>query len=261
MDLQLDPAIAADYRSASQVARVVTERWATDNLYCLACTSDRLDPLRPNARVRDYRCIGCSAQYQLKSKHASFGRKVTNSAYGPKMQAIEQGLAPHYAFLRYSREAWRVTDLFVVPGHFFTPAVIEKSPPLKETAKRAGWVGSKILLHALDPEARVDLVSDGYVRPPAEARDAWHKFAFLGTAPEARGGWGADVLTCVRTLLSGVGGAEFTLQQFYARFEAELQGRHPGNQNVQAKIRQQLQVLRDGGVLDFLDPGRYRIRR
>ena len=260
MDLRLDPAVAAGYKSASQVARVVTERWASANLYCLACASNRLDPLRPNARVTDYRCLGCSARYQLKSQQGAFGRTVQNSAYEPKMQAIEQGLAPHYAFLRYSREVWRVTDLFVVPGHFFTPAVIEKRPPLPETARRAGWVVSNIVLGSLTPEARVALVSDGQVRPPAEARDAWRRFAFLGADRRARGGWGADVLTCVRTLLSELGEAEFTLQQFYGRFEAELQTRHPDNQNVQAKIRQQLQVLRDGGVLDFGGGGRYRIR-
>ena len=260
MDLQLDPSIAAGYKSPSQVARVVTEHWADSNLYCLACTYDELDSLSGSTPVTDYRCPSCEARYQLKSQRGRFGRAVTNSAYGPKMQAIEQGRAPHYAFLQYSHETWRVTDLFVVPGHFFTPAVIEKRPPLSENAQQSGWVGSKILLHALDLEARVTLVSDGHVRPSAEARQAWQKFAFLGTAPEARGGWGADVLTCVRTLLSELGGIEFTLQQFYHRFEAELQARHPGNRNVQPKIRQQMQVLRDGGVLDFLDPGRYRIR-
>ena len=166
MDLRLDPAVAAGYKSASQVARVVTERWAADNLYCLACSSDRLDPLRPNTRVTDYRCLGCSARYQLKSQQGAFGRTVSNSAYGPKMEAIGRGLAPHYAFLRYSREPWQVTDLFVVPGYFFTPAVIEKRPPLPETARRAGWVGSNILLAGLAPDARVDLISDGEIRPP-----------------------------------------------------------------------------------------------
>ena len=260
MDLQLDPSIAAGYKSSSQIARVVTEQWASDNLYCLACTYDALDSLSGNAPVTDYHCPSCKSRYQLKSQRGRFGRAVTNSAYGPKMQAIEQGLAPHYAFLQYSRDTWRVTDLFVVPGYFFTPAVIEKRPPLKKPARRAGWVGSNIVLRGLAPEARVALISDGQIRPPAEARDAWQKFAFLGAAPEARGGWGADVLTCVHTLVSELRGAEFTLQQFYARFEAELQARHPDNHNVQAKIRQQMQVLRDGGVLDFDGKGRYRIR-
>ena len=261
MDLRLDPKIAESYASPRQVARVVTERWAADNLYCLACASDRLGTLKPNAKVADYQCSSCNARYQLKSRREPFGHTVRNSAYGPKMKAIRQGHAPHYAFLRYSRDPWRVTDLFVVPSHFFTPAIIKKRSPLPPTARRAGWVGSDIVLGCLTPEARVALVSDGQVRSPAEARDAWQRFAFLGADRRARGGWGADILTCVRTLQLELGEAEFTLQQFYARFEAELQERYPDNQNVQAKIRQQLQVLRDGGVLDFDSPGQYRILR
>jgi type II restriction enzyme len=35
---------------------------------------------------------------------------------------------------------------------------------------------------------------------------------------------------------------------------------YPGNRNVRPKIRQQLQVLRDQGYLDFIGPGRYRLR-
>ncbi|PYX03071.1 MAG: restriction endonuclease, partial [Acidobacteria bacterium] len=32
------------------------------------------------------------------------------------------------------------------------------------------------------------------------------------------------------------------------------------NQNVRAKIRQQLQILRDLGLLDFISPGEYSVR-
>ena len=176
------------------------------------------------------------------------------------MRAIQRGEAPHYAFLTYSLAPWRVTDLFIVPGHFFSPAAIEKRPPLPASARRAGWVGSSILLDALSPEARLHVVVGGDVLPAAAARDAWQRFAFLGSDRRARGGWGADVLNCVRTLWGELGAEEFTLQAFYRRFEAELQQLHPGNRNVQAKIRQQLQVLRDGGVLDFVEQGRYRVR-
>ena len=260
MNLELDPTLAAGYKNPSQVARVVTEHWAAHNLFCLACSSDELTSLPNNARVEDYHCPNCSARYQLKSKNGPFGRKVQNSAYGPKMRAIQRGEAPHYAFLTYSLAPWRVTDLFIVPGHFFSPAIIEKRPPLPASARRAGWVGSSILLDALSPEARLQVVVNSAIRSPAEARVAWQQFAFLGSDRHARGGWGADVLTCVRTLRGELGAEEFTLQAFYQRFEAELQQLHPGNRNVQAKIRQQLQVLRNGGVLDFLEEGRYRVR-
>ena len=107
---------------------MVTEHWAETNLFCPACTSDSLDLLQANTRVRDYRCAKCDAQYQLKSQSKAFGNAVANSAYAPKINAIREGQAPHYVFLRYSPQTWRVTDLFVVPGFFFTPAVVRRWP-------------------------------------------------------------------------------------------------------------------------------------
>jgi len=39
-----------------------------------------------------------------------------------------------------------------------------------------------------------------------------------------------------------------------------LKALHPQNQNVRAKIRQQLQILRDLGLLDFISLGEYSVR-
>ena len=50
---------------------------------------------------------------------------------------------------------------------------------------------------------------------------------------------------------------EFTLQDVYA-FAAHLEKLHPANRHVRDKIRQQLQVLRDLGFVEFLGRGRYR---
>ena len=63
----------------------------------------------------------------------------------------------------------------------------------------------------------------------------------------------------IRTLQKESGLDEFSLQDFYQRFQVELRSRFPANRNVQAKIWQQLQVLRDGHVLEFIRSGRYRI--
>lgn len=117
MDLRLDPMLAAAYRSPSQIAKNVTEPWAERNLFCPACTSDRVGSLRANTAVLDFRCPRCAERYQLKSKSSRFGRKVRNSAYGKKMEAIMAGEAPHYVFLHYSRETWHVQNLFIIPGH------------------------------------------------------------------------------------------------------------------------------------------------
>ena len=55
-----------------------------------------------------------------------------------------------------------------------------------------------------------------------------------------------------------IGKREFQLDDVYA-FEAQLSGLYPDNQNVRPKIRQQLQVLRDRGYLDFVSRGSYRL--
>lgn len=65
-------------------------------------------------------------------------------------------------------------------------------------------------------------------------------------------GWYEDVKNCIARL-----GNTFTLNQVYG-FEEELAAMHTDNANVQAKIRQQLQRLRDNYVIDLLQPGVYR---
>ena len=256
--LQLDPQVASGYSSGAQIARRVTEQWGAENLYCLACSSRTLEAATANTAVLDFLCPQCAAAYQLKAKNGRFGRKVANSAYAVKVAAIDAGTVPNYLFLGYSRTDWEVRDLFVVPGHFVTRAVVEERPRLPDTARRAGWIGSNILLHALPAEARLELVNSGRIVPVTAVRRQWRAFAFLNTDPRAGGGWAADVLACVRDFQKD-SGDQFTLAEFYARYEQHLSELHPKNRNVRPKMRQQLQVLRDGGVIAFFGHGRYRV--
>lgn len=62
-----------------------------------------------------------------------------------------------------------------------------------------------------------------------------------------------DVLNCI----DKIDKQEFCLQDVYD-FSPSLQIRHPLNNNVEPKIRQQLQMLRDGGFIEFLGNGCYR---
>lgn len=62
-----------------------------------------------------------------------------------------------------------------------------------------------------------------------------------------------DVLNCVNKIPVHV----FSLEDMYS-FEPELQNKHPENHNVKPKIRQQLQLLRDRGFIEFLGNGMYR---
>lgn len=64
-----------------------------------------------------------------------------------------------------------------------------------------------------------------------------------------------EVMRCVER----VGATEFELADMYA-FEPRLRELYPGNRHIREKMRQQLQVLRDQGLIEFLGRGRYRRR-
>lgn len=66
-------------------------------------------------------------------------------------------------------------------------------------------------------------------------------------------GWLGTVLNCVNR----IPGEFFTLDDMYA-FEPELKSEYPNNRNIKAKIRQQLQFLRNKGVIEFLGNGSYK---
>ena len=61
----------------------------------------------------------------------------------------------------------------------------------------------------------------------------------------------------VQAPLNRLAPSPLTLQDFYSAYAHGLSAQFPDNHNVEAKIRQQLQVLPNGGVLTFLEPGKY----
>jgi type II restriction enzyme len=95
---------------------------------------------------------------------------------------------------------------------------------------------------------------DGVATPAGKVREAFKSLRELNEIrPEARG-WTLDVLRVVESL----GRKEFSLDEVY-QFERELQALHPDNKNIRPKIRQQLQLLRDMGRLQFVSPARYEL--
>ncbi|MBI4344615.1 MAG: restriction endonuclease [Euryarchaeota archaeon] len=255
MKLELRPELAAGYKSHSQIARVLTERWAQENLYCPACPSDTLDAMHPGKPVIDFTCSNCEEKYQLKSHSKPFGYSVANSAYKHKIEALRRGTIPNYLFLQYDPKVYMVQDLFTIPKHFMSESMIERRPPLTKGARRSGWEGSNILLGNLPLDARIPLIDDGREVPRREVRDTWNRFLFLREQSVHSRGWLADVLACVRKL-----DETFTLSDVYT-FESRLAELHPRNKHVRPKIRQQLQVLRDHGIVEFLERGTYRVGR
>ena len=101
---------------------------------------------------------------------------VQNSGFEKKLAAISGGTAPHYAFLQYSSAIWEVSDLFVIPGHFFTPDAIQTRNPLRATERRSGWIGSNILQGKFPVDARVWVIESGAARDTGEVRKDWERY-------------------------------------------------------------------------------------
>ncbi len=246
---------AARFVSASQTARVDTEDWAGSNMFCPNCGCSSLAPYPANRPVADFYCVECSDQYELKSQSAAFGRKVADGAYETKIERPKSNTSPNLILLQYNREQRRVENLIVVPRYFFIPQVIERRPPLRPTAKRAGWVGSNILLHRIPSSGQISVIRSGLVRDRKEVLEEWNRLRFIEARRGEARGWLLEVMRCVQK----IGQPDFTLADVYD-FEQELSAIFPRNNNVRPKIRQQMQVLRDGGYLEFLGNGRYRFR-
>src|SRR5437899_6088209 len=173
MDLRLDPLLAASYTSRAQIARVVTETWVREQLYCPACDNDSLEPTPTGTKVVDFSCDSCEEICQLKSQRRPFGSKVTDAAFGPMVERITRSIAPSFLFLHYAADSWLVRDLLFVPRFFLSHSVIERRRALPAWARRAGWVGCNILLSSLPLDARIPVVRAGTPLPEETVRDAW----------------------------------------------------------------------------------------
>jgi len=253
MRLEMPAALADRYKSASQRARVVSEAWGEDNLYCANCTSSKLAPCPTNTEAVDFICPQCDAPFQLKSQSRPFSARVTDAGFDAMARAIRAGRNPNLFVLHYDVVRWHVLNLLLVPRFSFLISTIEKRKPLSPSARRSGWIGCNIVLRDFPIDAKIPLVSNGVVAAPAVVRRQFERLRPLESLKLEARGWTLDVLNIVR----GLGKAEFTLAEVYAR-EAALARLHPDNLHVRDKIRQQLQALRDLGFVEFLGGGNYR---
>ncbi len=244
--------LGAQFKSRAQQARVISEAWGEENLYCARCDANRLKRAPPNTRAVDFACLTCEAPFQLKSSSSPLGARIVDAAYAAMTEAIRSGQTPNLLALHYDRAEWRVQDLTLIPSFAFSLSAIEPRKPLAASARRAGWVGCSILLGNIPMDARINVVSDGAVKDPALVRREYARLKPLQDLGQDARGWTLDVLTLVRSL----GVQTFTLQELYSRAD-HVARLHPENRHVKDKIRQQLQRLRDMGLLRFEGRGHY----
>ena len=251
MNLTLNSGLGERYKSNSQIARVVTEEWGSRNLYCPACDSNKVDQAPPNTRAIDFTCPGCRQPYQLKSCRNWNENRVVDAGYRAMIAAIRSETIPNLLVLQYSH-AWLVQNILLVPYFFITESAIERRKPLGQHARRKGWVGCNILLREIPPDGKLRIVSNGIEADAGEIRRQFHRIKPLASLNVQLRGWALDVLKVIRRLNK----TNFVLSDVY-EYEPELAARHPGNLNVRPKIRQQLQVLRDLGLIRFTGQGNY----
>jgi type II restriction enzyme len=254
MKLQMAGELAASYKNPAQRARVVTEGWGEVNLFCPSCTSPRLTRATANVPAIDFHCPECQHPFQLKSQSRPFSTRIVDAAYSAMRHAIEQGRTPSLLALHYDPLRWSVVNLILLPRFVLTLSCLERRRPLGSGARRHGWVGCNIVLTSIPPDARIPIVSNGRVAAVSEVRERFARLRPLAELRHEARGWTLDVLNVVRSL----GRREFALGDVYAHQEA-LARLHPDNRNVRPKIRQQLQILRDLGFVQFLGAGRYRL--
>lgn len=254
MLLTFDTSLAVRYASASQKVRVLTEDWVERMIFCPNCGQNHLVNYENNRPVADFCCQNCQEDFELKSKNGKIGKKIVDGAYGKMIERLQSDSNPNFFLLGYTPD-YSVCNFMIIPKQFFTTSIIERRKPLAETARRAGWIGCNILLSSIPDSGKIYLVRDGVVIPRSEVLVKWRKTLFLREENKMSArGWMLDIMWCIER----IGRNEFTLDDMYA-FEGELAAAHPENNHIKDKIRQQLQILRDKGYIDFVSRGHYRL--
>ncbi|MBR1671897.1 MAG: hypothetical protein IJ702_03125 [Fretibacterium sp.] len=242
------------YKSQSQRIRVVSELWMQNEMYCPACGKPHLVKTPNNAKVADFFCDACGEIYELKSKSGPLGNKILDGAYFSALERITSSTNPNLFVLHYCE--CDVIDLILIPKYFFTPDVLQRRNALSPNARRAGYIGSIILYDRIPVQGKISVIEAQSELDKAVVMNNYKKSERLRVNDLTTRGWLIDVLNCINRLQ----GEEFSIRDVY-EFTSELEEKHPDNRNVQAKIRQQLQLLRDKHFIEFLGKGTYKKSR
>ncbi len=254
INLSLDSFLADKYKNKSQRIRVMTEAWVGEYIFCPAC-GGKMQEYVNNRPVADFYCANCREDYELKSKKERMGKKIVDGAYNTMIQRLQSADNPNFFFLNYDKYSFDIVNFIVIPKHFFVPDIIEKRRPLSATAKRAGWVGCNILLNTIPESGKIFYVENGVTQSKDKILELWDKTAFLKETKNLTSkGWLLEIMRCIERIDK----QNFSLQDIY-QYESYLKSKFPSNNNIQAKIRQQLQQLRDNGYLKFVSRGKYQL--
>jgi len=254
MNLTFNLNVAQNYKSKSQKYRVITETWLEDNMYCPICGECKLTHYKANKPVADFFCSNCNSDYELKSKESQKSvceGIIPDGAYDTMITRITSLSNPNLLVMTHFNQS--VNNLIFIPKFFFVPSIIIKRSPLNENARRAGWIGCNINLGAIPNDAKIPIINDCSIIYPSSVMESYRKLLSLQTNRLQNRGWIMDTLACIDRIPD----ERFTLKDLYL-FEDSLKVKYPENNFIKDKLRQQLQILRDKGFIEFTSRGHYK---
>ncbi len=229
----------------------MTENWVKNEIFCPNC-GNLLSEYQANKPVGDFYCKKCLEDYELKSKKDSMGKKITDGAYKTMLERLQSITNPNFFFLNYDLQTYKVINFVVIPKHFFIPEII--IPRKKGIPNRPNYIMCGIDLANIPKSGKIFYVKNKKIESKDKILEEWQKTLFLREEKRMEKGWLLDTMACIEQINKRV----FDLQDIY-KFESILKTKHPKNNFIKDKLRQQLQKLRDKGYLEFKGKGKYQL--
>lgn len=250
MNSFFDISLAEKYNSNSQKIRVLTETWTKKNIFCPNCGSLIFEH-KNNKPVADFFCDTCTEDYELKSKNGKMGNSIQDGGYNSMIKRLESDKNPNFFFLNYNIESYKVINFAVIPKHYFTPEIITKRK--NGLSNRPNYIMCSIDISTIPESGKIFYIKNEKIEKKDNILKNWKKTLFLREQKPIVRGWTLDIMKCIDLLQK----KKFTLDEMYT-FDQLLSEKYPQNCHIHDKIRQQLQILRDKGFVEFLGNGKYK---
>lgn len=250
--LILNTKLANNYKSGSQKARVMTEPWALENIFCPNCGNE-ISKYINNKPVADFYCEKCNEDYELKSwKTEKFSNTIMDGSYKTMIERLESNTSPNFFVLQYNKNL-EILNYIVIPKYFIRPEDI--IPRRKWIPNRPNYIMCNISMKWIPESWKIFYIKNGVTINKEKVIKEWNKTIFLKEKKNIESkGWILDIMKCIEKLNK----KDFTLQEMY-NFETILKQKYPNNNFIKDKIRQQLQFLRDKWYIEFVSNGKYRV--
>ncbi len=248
----LDTSLGAGYKSASQKVRVMTETWAEEYGYCPSCGASIIS-YENNKPVADFFCQKCHEDFELKSwKTETRSNIIPDGSYKTMLERLESDTNPNFFVIQYNKH-FEILNYLAIPKYYVRTTDIK--PRGKWIPNRPNYIMCNIMMTNIPESGKIYYIENGKSREKWYILDEWRKTNFLAEKSNIETKWWLlDIMWCIER----IGKKEFTLADIYS-FSKILREKHPDNNNIEAKIRQQLQVLRDKGYLEFGGRGVYKL--